>query len=300
MTAQWASRRLITGIVAIALSPVIAAVFSLSGAQGANPPVPVVSLSVPGTPLIGSSVAFDVSFTNTSPTQTGYGPYVDLRLPLGADGDDGLTFTSATYLGATLTTVQLVADAGGCVLHPYAVQVSGAPVQVCGLAVGQAYVVLRLPFGSFTPGQPAAIAHVTTQLSDLADASTALTITANGGFQFGATALNDPATDPSVLGDPVSADVHPSIMTVTKTYIGPEDETATGPNYPRSYTLSVTIAAGQTVGEPRDRRHSAQLDPVRLHECHDSGIVRGSDAAHHHARRNPVPQLRQCHRHGRR
>ena len=47
MTARWASRRLITGILAILLSPVIAAVFSLSGVQGAAP-TPVVSLSAPG------------------------------------------------------------------------------------------------------------------------------------------------------------------------------------------------------------------------------------------------------------
>lgn len=32
-----------------------------------------------------------------------------------------------------------------------------------------------------------------------------------------------------------------------KTYIGPEDETATGPNYPRQYKIILDIAAGQTV-----------------------------------------------------
>lgn len=32
-----------------------------------------------------------------------------------------------------------------------------------------------------------------------------------------------------------------------KTYIGPEDETATGPNYPRQYKITLDIAAGQTV-----------------------------------------------------
>jgi uncharacterized repeat protein (TIGR01451 family) len=32
-----------------------------------------------------------------------------------------------------------------------------------------------------------------------------------------------------------------------KTYVGPEDETATGPNYPRQYKIILNIAAGQTV-----------------------------------------------------
>ncbi len=36
-------------------------------------------------------------------------------------------------------------------------------------------------------------------------------------------------------------------MTLEKTYNGPEDETATGPNYPRRYTITATIAAGQSV-----------------------------------------------------
>ncbi len=37
------------------------------------------------------------------------------------------------------------------------------------------------------------------------------------------------------------------MVTLQKTYNGPEDETATGPNYPRQYTITATIAEGQTV-----------------------------------------------------
>ena len=39
----------------------------------------------------------------------------------------------------------------------------------------------------------------------------------------------------------------PAIWRLTKTYIGPEDETATGPNFPRQYRIDVDIATGQTV-----------------------------------------------------
>ncbi len=42
-----------------------------------------------------------------------------------------------------------------------------------------------------------------------------------------------------------SAPVTPILYTITKTYNGPEDETTTGPNFPRSYTLSVDIADQQ-------------------------------------------------------
>ncbi len=248
MSSRWAWRRLATGLFAFVLSPVLAAVLGLPTAQGANPPAPSVSFDMASTqPLIGETVAFDVSFVNGPTAGVGYGPYVDIELPMGADSNDGLTFTGATYLGAPVTATQLTADIFGCVLHPYAVQVSGDPVQICGLANGQSYVVLRLPFGSFTPGQPAAAVHVTTQLSDQANVDVALPIVATGGFQFGADPLDNPATDPSVVGTPATTAVTPKIMRVSKSYNGPEDETATGPNYPRSYTLRVTVAPGQTV-----------------------------------------------------
>jgi uncharacterized repeat protein (TIGR01451 family)/fimbrial isopeptide formation D2 family protein len=250
-------RRLTVGAVALLASPALAVLMAFptasAGDPPVDPPVPVVSVSTTGSPLVGQSVGIDLTFVNASTANAGYGPYVDLRLPLGADGYDGLTFEGATYLGAAVTATQLVAtgtagpEGSACVTHPYAVDASGAPVQVCGLADGQSYVVLRLPFGSFTAGQPAATVHVTTQLSDLADAGTALQIVANGGFQFGADALADPATDPSIVGATAAASISPTVMTVRKTYLGPEDETATGKDFPEAYRIDVIVAPGQTV-----------------------------------------------------
>ena len=103
-------------------------------------------------------------------------------------------FASATYLGQSVTATQLTFPGpgpNGCVLHPYAVDTTGAPVQVCG-KTGDKLVVLQLPFGSFTPGQPPAAVTINATLSNLADLNTPLTIQANGGFQFGADPLNNP------------------------------------------------------------------------------------------------------------
>jgi uncharacterized repeat protein (TIGR01451 family)/fimbrial isopeptide formation D2 family protein len=248
MSAHTARRRLATGLVAVALSPALLAFVSLTGAQAqGDPPAPNVSVSAPASPLIGESVGIDLSFVNGSASEAGYGPYIDLQLPLGADGDDGITFTGATYLGAPVTATQLIADGSGCVTHPYAVNSSGVLLHTCGLAAGQSLVVLRLPFGSFTAGQPAATVHVTGQLSALADAGTGLAVVANGGFQFGADALANPASDPSIVGTVHSGTVTPTVIRVSKTYLGPEDETATGPNYRRGYTITATVAPGQTV-----------------------------------------------------
>jgi len=121
-------------------------------------PVPTVAVNAPSTAMIGSSVSFDVSFVNGSATATGFGPFIDLTLPLGHDGDDGMTFASATYLGSPLAVDLRTADVNGDLTHPYAVDSSGDPVVIQHLQPYQTMVILRMPFGSFTPNQPAAVA----------------------------------------------------------------------------------------------------------------------------------------------
>ena len=48
---------------------------------------PFTSLTVPGTAMLGQVATLDIGFSNASPTDTGFGPYVDLYLP--ATGHDG-------------------------------------------------------------------------------------------------------------------------------------------------------------------------------------------------------------------
>jgi len=42
--------------------------------------------------------------------------------------------------------------------------------------------------------------------------------------------------------------VTPDVFIVKKEYIGPEDETATGPNFPHKYKITLDVATGQTIG----------------------------------------------------
>lgn len=235
------------------LSLVVSAMATGALAQTAVPQVTVSGLDQ--NPLIGTPLVFTVSFDNASPTQAGYGPYIDLILPAtGADGagaaaDDGITFVSASYLGQPVVATAITFNASGQATHPYAVTSLGAPLVVTGTP-GDQLVVLQLPFGSFTPDQPPAPVVVTTALSNLADAGFPLSPQVRGGFQFGNTPLNDPATDPSVFGTFAAAGpVTPTVLRLTKTYIGPEDETATGPNFPRQYRIAVDVANGQTVAD---------------------------------------------------
>ncbi|NWF65548.1 MAG: isopeptide-forming domain-containing fimbrial protein, partial [Chloroflexi bacterium] len=221
---------------------------------------PSVSLNVPAEAFIGSNVNFTVTFDNPDANDPGYGPLIDLIIPNnGADGAqntnpplDGLTFISATYLGSSIeNTVLTFPGSSGvtCVNHPYMRDNTGAFVQVCGNA-GDTLVALRLPFGSFTPDQPPLTVNVTASMSNLADLGTPLTIQARGGYQFGYTPLDDwcCGDNPSLTFSGWTSDsVTPTLFTLSKTYNGPEDETATGPNFPRQYTVTAEIAPGQNM-----------------------------------------------------
>ncbi|MCW1970687.1 MAG: isopeptide-forming domain-containing fimbrial protein, partial [Anaerolineae bacterium] len=207
-------------------------------------PVPIVTIGGPSEGFIGTAQTFTLTFDNTgsiAPT-IGYGPYIDLYLPYDSNGEagEGLSFNAATYLGNSVSATPFTCT-GANVVHP----LTGLSV---ACPVGQQLVVLELPFGSFTPAQPAAEIEVSTNTSNLIDAGVVHTITARAGFQFGSDALDNKATDPvisSTLSSPFS--YTPTVFRLTKTYIGPESETATGPNFPRQYRLDVDLAAGQTI-----------------------------------------------------
>lgn len=194
--------------------------------------------------FIGSSVNLTVSFDNAgSGSETGYGPIIDVVLPVnGADGGaspDGLNTTGpATYLGTPITTIELTFPNGGggtgSVNHPFFKDNAGNPLVVTGNA-GDKLVVMQLPFGSFTPDQPAAAVDLPLTMSNLADLNAPLTIRSHFGFQFGIDPLDNPGSDPSLVSDSpsnsstwsVSQAVNPILTRLTKQNLAPESETAT-------------------------------------------------------------------------
>ncbi len=88
---------------------------------------------------------------------------------------------------------------------------------------------------------------MTTNVSPLADVGTPLPFQAQAGFYLGDTPVDDPTNDPSIIGPAVDGTTTPELLRLTKTYLGPENETATGPSYPQQYLVSVEVANGQTV-----------------------------------------------------
>ncbi len=217
-------------------------------------PNPMVGVNSPDDPFIGEVFTLEVSFSN--PGDTGYGPYVNLFLPLsGADGltppgpNDGASFVSASFLGGSITSQVLTCPAGGSITHPLTNQTVVCPPQPPGLYAPFEWqlVVFTLPFGSYVAAQPDAVISVDVNLSNFADLNVPLPIYTESGFMYGADPLNNPGVDPAIVGTRGQTTVTPKLITLEKTYNGPEDETATGPNYPRQYTITAEIAQGQTV-----------------------------------------------------
>lgn len=229
----------------------------LDAYQGSLPATPLVTLSDDGdVTLLGETFSVTATFANTG-TSAGFGPYLDLFVPArgvdGAPSPDGVTITGANYLGSALTSQSITLTASdilaGTVSHPYFTDSAGNHLVSipAGLQAGDQLIVYQLPFGSFTPGQPAAEITITGTLSNQADVGTSLNLIARGGYQYGNDATDNPATDPSIQGVANTLAIEPALYRLTTTYIGPEDETATGPNYARAYRIDVDLAEGQTL-----------------------------------------------------
>ena len=241
----------------------------LSASPVSATPLPTVTLNVPANPSLGEAFTFVATFDNTG-TTTGYGPFIDLVLPAsGADGDDGITFINATYLGLAVESTRSVIPASGCVNHPFLVDSTNTPLQVCGTP-GNELIVLTLPFGSYTPDQPPLAIDVNAQININADVNAPLNIYGRGGFHFGIDPLNNPCCDAPIV-TPVTpnsgawggAPATPVILRPSKSYLGTSDEAeagfidvpaeaVTGPNgsggaAPIQYEIVVDVANAQQI-----------------------------------------------------
>lgn len=231
---------------------------------------PVATVDAPATVTLGGTFTATVTFDNvpdpTPGSDVGYAPILDVVLPTrGADGSapgedppsppDGVTFLAASYLGRPVVATQVAFGADGTAQHPILKDTAGRPLVITaselGARPGDTLLVLRLPFGSFAPDQPPVPVQLTLQLSALADVDAPLAIAARGAFAFGLDPLNNPSADPPVLGGIVSDSFTPTALALRKSFDGPEGETATGPNFPRTYRIAIDLAEGQTLTDLR-------------------------------------------------
>ena len=204
--------------------------------------------------LLGEEVNFVVTFDNASTDLTdnvGYSPFVDIVMPATGDApplpDNGISFSQgATYNGMNLKTTVITFDANGEAIHPFAKDAAGKPLVIQGTA-GDELVVVELPFGSYGPSQPPIDINFKGQISPLAQPTKSYNVTATGGYRYQLDASGNPTVDHADFGTPANDPVQPQLFRLKKTSNTPEHETATGPNFKHSYTVSMAVADQQTV-----------------------------------------------------
>jgi fimbrial isopeptide formation D2 family protein/uncharacterized repeat protein (TIGR01451 family) len=242
------------------------------------PPVPTVTVAMPTEGLIEETIDFTVSFDNSAAlgdsTNIGYGPYMDVYVPVGLTVTSGPSYSGNAVSFQKFTWDSSLGTSGGAWVrgstvidpalasdrHPFDTVTGGRQIPLkVGSHNGDVWYVIELPFGSFTPEQPAAVVNFRAELDEDAVNSTGyspgdavvgtpLTVTALGGFRYGADALDNPNADPIIVQASEASDsVTPTLMRVTKTSNAPEGQTATGPNFPVTYTVTVDIAPDQTI-----------------------------------------------------
>jgi len=203
-------------------------------------PVATATVTTPLSEFIGEPFTTRACLDNAGDA-TGFQPILELVAPA------GVTFVSATYLNGPVSASppQTCSTPAGCTFtNPD----TGTSVTV---ADGETFRVLRYPLGSFTADKPAQCLDLNLSLgnSPTVQLGTAKNLTLRPAFSLGADPLDNPATDPPIFGAPQTIAINPTVVKHRKTIAGVDsgNETATGPNYPRTVTLTVDVATGETV-----------------------------------------------------
>jgi len=235
-------------------------------------PIPELKLEAINRPGIGEELQFRATFKNVG-TEVGYGPFIQLMFPTsGADGSgsdtprvnpgipcDGIEFVNAKFLDAdvdqNLVSTACPVTNSSQVGQLVSVDNTSPLTDSMKTIAGNQILTLLLPFGSFTPGQPEAEVIITAKVSNFADIDAPLIITGRSGFFFGddpeghaPPALDDTDSETSKWDETLEINFNVSgTFSLAKYYLGPENETATGPNHPKRYRLSVDIPRDQYI-----------------------------------------------------
>ena len=220
--------------------------------------VPVAAANVPANEFINEGFNFSVAFSNSG-TTAGFGPFVDVVVARGINVTaasyeaSGLTLRSVGFWDVADNRWETLANGGGTAVttHPLNDGISLVP-DPYGMGAGdqgaQLFAV-QLPFGSFVPTQPTTTINFTASIDEPnAQVGVPLTVKTRGGFIFGQDALSNPSTDPPTLQAVQSTTITPTVIELTKSVDAAEGETAAGPNFPRTYSLTLDVANNKTVG----------------------------------------------------
>ena len=203
--------------------------------------------AMPQQPLIGDTFQVGLTFSNPGKS-AGYGPYVDIVIPRGQSADHGIQYVpgSARYMDSVLSETIVQCDGEGKAVHPFA---RGGDDSECDIEAnpGDQLIVLQLPFGSYVANQPSLQITMQMTMGQHATVGKPLSLTARGGYRFNSESGDDSNSDSPDRGSSTTLTVTPALVNTKVTYLGPENETATGANFIQSYRVDVDVATGASI-----------------------------------------------------
>ncbi len=108
------------------------------------------------------------------------------------------------------------------------------------------FYILQYPLGSFTVNAPDAVLNITSGIGVL-KIGKLLNFTVTPVFRYGNSPIDDPVNYPPIYGETVTGWVNPVVVKIDKSSSLNEHETATGSNFPFSYSVNINIANGAKI-----------------------------------------------------
>ena len=108
------------------------------------------------------------------------------------------------------------------------------------------FYILQYPLGSFTVDAPDAVLNITSGIGVL-KIGKLLNFTVTPVFRYGNSSIDDPVNYPPIYGETVTGWVNPVVVKIDKSSSLNEHETATGSNFPFSYSVNINIANGAKI-----------------------------------------------------
>ena len=209
---------------------------TLKGENGNN-----MSFNNPADVFINESFNFQMVFKNLGDA-TGFQPYIQLIAP------DELTHFTVSYSNKKIVPIKVGVFNESTYDNTtglYTLRDPFTKKEVHGPA-NSTFYILQYPLGSFTVDAPDAVLNITSGIGVL-EIGKLLNFTVTPVFRYGNSPIDDPVNYPPIYGETVTGWVNPVVVKIDKSSSLNEHETATGSNFPFSYSVNINIANGAKI-----------------------------------------------------
>ena len=209
---------------------------TLKGENGNN-----MSFNNPADVFINESFNFQMVFKNLGDA-TGFQPYIQLIAP------DELTHFAVSYSNRKIVPIKVGVFNESTYDNTtglYTLRDPFTKKEVHGPA-NSTFYILQYPLGSFTVDAPDAVLNITSGIGVL-EIGKLLNFTVTPVFRYGNSPIDDPVNYPPIYGETVTGWVNPVVVKIDKSSSLNEHETATGSNFPFSYSVNINIANGAKI-----------------------------------------------------